>query len=254
MTATRPALRVHGRVDRPQRGVEDRPRPRPVPAGPRRPHRRRRRCVDRRDAEAWRRTKGAVVLTHARRSGAGAAIRTALKYAIAEGFDVARHPGRQRQGPAAGDRAAARADRRRRLRLRAGIAVPARRRLRQHAVLPPARHALRAPAAVLARSWAGGSPTRPTGSAPSACRRSAIRASTSTSRGSTSYELEPYLFFKMIRLGYKVTEVPVTKIYPPHELGYTKMKPITGWWSILRPAVPARTSHQEVTRGHRTVR
>jgi len=49
------------------------------------------------------------------------------------------------------------------------------------------------------------------------------------------YELEPYLFFKAIRLGYRVTEVPVTKIYPPKELGYTKMKPITGWWSILRP-------------------
>jgi dolichol-phosphate mannosyltransferase len=49
------------------------------------------------------------------------------------------------------------------------------------------------------------------------------------------YELEPYLFFKAIRLGYKVKEVPVTKIYPPHQLGYTKMKPITGWWSILRP-------------------
>ena len=51
------------------------------------------------------------------------------------------------------------------------------------------------------------------------------------------YELEPYIFFKAIRLGYKVTEVPVTKIYPPHEQGYTKMKPITGWWSILRPIV-----------------
>ncbi len=49
------------------------------------------------------------------------------------------------------------------------------------------------------------------------------------------YELEPYLFFKAIRLGYKVIEVPVTKIYPPKVEGYTKMKPITGWWSILRP-------------------
>ena len=52
-----------------------------------------------------------------------------------------------------------------------------------------------------------------------------------------AYELEPYLFLKAIRLGYKVKEVPVTKIYPPHELGYTKMKPIIGWWSILRPLV-----------------
>ena len=49
------------------------------------------------------------------------------------------------------------------------------------------------------------------------------------------YELEPYVFFKAITLGYKVKEVPVTKIYPPKQLGYTKMKPIIGWWSILRP-------------------
>jgi len=51
------------------------------------------------------------------------------------------------------------------------------------------------------------------------------------------YELEPYLFYKVIKLGYKVKEVPVTKIYPAHAMGYTKMKPITGWWSILRPLV-----------------
>jgi dolichol-phosphate mannosyltransferase len=51
------------------------------------------------------------------------------------------------------------------------------------------------------------------------------------------YELEPYLMFKAIKLGYKHTEVPVTKVYPPHHLGYTKMKPITGWWSIMRPVV-----------------
>jgi len=51
------------------------------------------------------------------------------------------------------------------------------------------------------------------------------------------YELEPYLFYKFIKLGYKVREVPVTKIYPPKALGYTKMAPITGWWSILKPLV-----------------
>jgi len=51
------------------------------------------------------------------------------------------------------------------------------------------------------------------------------------------YELEPYLYFKAIRLGYKVTEVPVTKFYPPKAEGYTKMRPITGWWSILRPVI-----------------
>ncbi len=51
------------------------------------------------------------------------------------------------------------------------------------------------------------------------------------------YELEPYLYWKAIRLGYRTCEVPVTKIYPPKAIGYTKMKPITGWWSMLRPIV-----------------
>jgi len=49
------------------------------------------------------------------------------------------------------------------------------------------------------------------------------------------YELEPYLLYKSIKLGYRHTEVPVSKIYPPRSEGYTKMKPITGWWSMLRP-------------------
>lgn len=49
------------------------------------------------------------------------------------------------------------------------------------------------------------------------------------------YELEPYLLFKAIHLGYRHHEVPVTKIYPPKSLGYTKMKAFAGWWSILRP-------------------
>ena len=51
------------------------------------------------------------------------------------------------------------------------------------------------------------------------------------------YELEPYLYWKAIRLGYRTGEVPVTKIYPPKKIGYTKMQPIIGWWSMLRPIV-----------------
>jgi dolichol-phosphate mannosyltransferase len=51
------------------------------------------------------------------------------------------------------------------------------------------------------------------------------------------YELEPYLLLKAIRLGYRHVEVPVTKIYPPHALGYTKMRPFVDWWSIIRPVV-----------------
>src|SRR5437762_4035727 len=51
------------------------------------------------------------------------------------------------------------------------------------------------------------------------------------------YELEPYLYLRIVQLGYRTAEVPVTKIYPPKQVGQTKMKPIVGWWSILRPLV-----------------
>lgn len=51
------------------------------------------------------------------------------------------------------------------------------------------------------------------------------------------YELEPYLLYKIITLGFRFKEVPVTKIYPLRELGYTKMKPVSGWWSILKPLI-----------------
>ena len=187
--------------------------------------------------------KGAVVLTHAQRSGAGAAIRTASSTRWPRASTSLVDPGGQRQGPAAGDRAAARADRRRRIRLRPGIAVPERRRLRQHAVLPPARHASTCTRWLF--SLIRGAPLHrhdqrvPRHPAVGASRDPRIDLD---QPWLDQYELEPYLFYKMVRLGYTVKEVPVTKIYPPHELGYTKMKPITGWWSILRPVIPARPS------------
>ncbi len=50
-----------------------------------------------------------------------------------------------------------------------------------------------------------------------------------------AYGLEVYLLFKAVKVGYRHMEVPCTKIYPPRKLGYTKMTPIAGWWSIMRP-------------------
>lgn len=51
------------------------------------------------------------------------------------------------------------------------------------------------------------------------------------------YELEPYILFKAVKLGYRFQEAPVTKIYPSRKAGYTKMRPIVGWWSILKPVI-----------------
>ena len=49
------------------------------------------------------------------------------------------------------------------------------------------------------------------------------------------YELEVYLLMKLIKLGYKIKEIPCTKIYPAKRLGRTKMRPVLDWWKMLRP-------------------
>jgi dolichol-phosphate mannosyltransferase len=51
------------------------------------------------------------------------------------------------------------------------------------------------------------------------------------------YELEQYVHFKVCRLGYARKEVPVSKAYPPKGQPYTKVKAITGWWSMVKPVV-----------------
>lgn len=50
-----------------------------------------------------------------------------------------------------------------------------------------------------------------------------------------SYELEPYLLYQAVKQGYRVTEAPMKVIY--HERGTTKMKPVRDWWRIFRPMI-----------------
>ena len=56
----------------------------------------------------------------------------------------------------------------------------------------------------------------------------------------TSYDLEPYVLYKAIRLGYTVVEVPCTVRYHARE-GYTKMRGMRDWWRLFRPAILLRT-------------
>ena len=51
------------------------------------------------------------------------------------------------------------------------------------------------------------------------------------------YELEYYIHWKAITLGYRVCEVPVTKTYPARRRNYSKVRPIVDWWHIVRPAL-----------------
>lgn len=49
--------------------------------------------------------------------------------------------------------------------------------------------------------------------------------------------LEYYLSIKVIKLGYRVKEVPVMKVYPQHVCynQYTKVKPFSGWVKRIKP-------------------
>jgi dolichol-phosphate mannosyltransferase len=50
------------------------------------------------------------------------------------------------------------------------------------------------------------------------------------------YELEYYIHYKALTLGYKVKEVPVSKIYPfSYKGGYSKIAPFRDWWQIVGP-------------------
>jgi len=52
------------------------------------------------------------------------------------------------------------------------------------------------------------------------------------------YELEYYVHFKVLTLGYKTKEVPVSKVYPyRHKGGYSNISPFRDWWKIVGPLV-----------------
>lgn len=51
------------------------------------------------------------------------------------------------------------------------------------------------------------------------------------------YEMETYLFAKLLLLGYRWKEVPITITYPQRGMTYTRARPILDWWGYFRPVV-----------------
>jgi glycosyltransferase involved in cell wall biosynthesis len=51
-----------------------------------------------------------------------------------------------------------------------------------------------------------------------------------------SYQVEIYLLLTAIRLGYRIAEVPVTKIYPKDGRAYSKATAVD-WWNMAKPIV-----------------
>lgn len=54
------------------------------------------------------------------------------------------------------------------------------------------------------------------------------------------YELEYYIHYKAMTLGFRTSEVPVSKTYPARSRSYSKIRPFRDWWSIIRPIVLLR--------------
>lgn len=51
------------------------------------------------------------------------------------------------------------------------------------------------------------------------------------------YELENYLSYKVLNSEKRYVEVPVSMIYPESKRNYSKIRPLVGWWSIVKPFV-----------------
>ena len=51
------------------------------------------------------------------------------------------------------------------------------------------------------------------------------------------YELEYYIHWKAITLGYRVREVPVSKTYPARRRSCSKIRPVIDWWHMVLPAL-----------------
>jgi dolichol-phosphate mannosyltransferase len=50
----------------------------------------------------------------------------------------------------------------------------------------------------------------------------------------STYELEYYIHFWVLKLKYRFMEVPVSKIYPSRKK-YSKIRPFLDWWPIVKP-------------------
>ncbi|MCW4018871.1 MAG: glycosyltransferase family 2 protein [Candidatus Bathyarchaeota archaeon] len=56
------------------------------------------------------------------------------------------------------------------------------------------------------------------------------------------YELEYYIHYKALTLGYRTKEVPVSKVYPfRHKGGYSNISPFHDWWQIVGPLFYLKT-------------
>ena len=50
------------------------------------------------------------------------------------------------------------------------------------------------------------------------------------------YELEYYILYYVLKNKYRFKEAPISTKYPKNKKeSYSKIKPFSGWWSMIRP-------------------
>lgn len=187
------------------------------------------------DAEAA--AAGATVLRHQTVKGVGAAIRTGLDYALEKGYDiVVVMAGNDKDNPAEIPRLIAPIVERGFDYVQGSRYAPG----GAYGLMPMHRTVLTRAYPWLVRLLTGFPITDATNGF-RAIRASMLRDSRLDlhqewlDRG----ELEYYLQLQAIRLGFKVCEVPVTKIYPDisQYSRYTKIRPVVDWLGNLRPII-----------------
>jgi dolichol-phosphate mannosyltransferase len=177
---------------------------------------------------------GATVVQHPRNRGVGAAIRTGIRYAEANDFDVVVVMASDDQDiPAELPRLLGRMAESSFDYVHGSRYLPGGARVhhpRSRTILTRGYSLL---FSLVARRW-----TTDASNGYRAFRTTIVRTMNLDQEWLDRYELEPYLYYQAIRQGYRVTEVPVTKRYPAdRRVGYTKMRPFRDWWRISRPLV-----------------
>jgi dolichol-phosphate mannosyltransferase len=177
---------------------------------------------------------GATVVRHPRNRGVGAAIRTGIRYAETNGFDVVVVMASDDQDvPSELPRLLGRLTEGGFDYVQGSRYLPGGTRVhhpRSRTILTRGYSLL---FSMVARRW-----TTDASNGYRAFRTTIVRAMNLDQEWLDRYELEPYLYYQAIRQGYRVTETPVTKQYPAdRSVGYTKMRPFWDWWRISRPLV-----------------
>lgn len=52
-----------------------------------------------------------------------------------------------------------------------------------------------------------------------------------------AYEMEYYILYHVMKHHYRWSEIAANIVYPPSKKNYSKIKPFSGWWRMVRPWV-----------------